>query len=293
MKAVKNKTEIDGFKTAMTCDGVALVRLLRWLEGNIGKQPLTELSVSRKLEELKSNFPDYRGPSFETISAYEAHGAIVHYEPTPESDATLQPKGFLLLDSGSQYPEGTTDVTRTIPLGPLTDEQRQVYTLVLKGHIQLELAVFPEGCSGTQIDALAREPLWRAGLNFLHGTGHGVGSYLNVHEGPHQVRMEYRPAPLLAGMTITDEPGVYLEDRFGVRLENTLLTVPYSETSFGSFLAMQSLTICPFAMEPVIKEWLTHEELAWLNAYHKMVLEILSPHLTDDEQQWLRTYIER
>lgn len=293
MKAVKNQTEIDGFKTAMLRDGIALVRLLRWLEQTVGNQPLTELSVCHKLEELKSDFAEYRGPSFGTISAYEQHGAIVHYEPTPQTDAPLETHGLLLLDCGSQYPEGTTDVTRTIPLGPITDEQRRIYTLVLKAHIQLELAVFPEGCSGTQIDALAREPLWREGLNFLHGTGHGVGSYLSVHEGPQQVRMNYVGAPLLEGMTITDEPGVYLEGRFGVRIENTLLTVAHRQTDFGRFLGMQPLTLCPIATEPLIKEWLTDEECSWLNAYHKTVVDVLSPRLSADEQQWLRAYVSR
>ncbi len=292
MKAVKNSTEVEGFKQAMIRDGIALVRLLRWLEQEVAGGTLTEISVVEHLEVLKRQQPGYRGPSFGTIAAYEAHGAIVHYEPTPATDVPLQPRGLLLLDCGSQYPEGTTDVTRTIPLGPLTDEQRRIYTLVLKGHIQLELAVFPEGASGTQIDALAREPLWREGLNFLHGTGHGVGSYLNVHEGPHQVRMEYRPAPLKAYMTVTDEPGVYIEGSFGVRIENTLLTVPRQETAFGRFLAMQPLTLCPIALSPVIAEWLTAEERAWLNAYHKTVENVLRPYLTDEERQWLSRYVE-
>ena len=292
MKSIKNPIEVEGFKKAMIRDGVALVRLLRWLEQEVSSEQLTELTVVDKLEEYKHWQPNYRGPSFGTIAAYESHGAIVHYEPTSVTNAPLHAKGLLLLDCGSQYPEGTTDVTRTIPLGPVSDEQRRIYTLVLKGHIQLELAVFPEGASGTQIDALAREPLWRAGLNYLHGTGHGVGSYLNVHEGPHQVRMEYKPAPLKAYMTITDEPGVYLEGLFGVRIENTLLTVPHQETPFGRFLAMQPLTLCPISMTPVIKEWLTDEEKTWLKVYHQKVRTALAPFLTDEEQLWLETYTE-
>lgn len=239
MKAVKNERERLGFRSAMLRDGIAMVKFLKWLDENIGKQTLTEISVADKLEALRAEQPLYRGLSFDTIAGYEAHGAIVHYEATPETDAVLQPKGLLLLDSGAQYQDGTTDITRTIALGPLTEEQRRVYTLVLKGHIQLQLLRFPEGASGTQLDAVARKDLWKAGYNYLHGTGHGVGSYLSVHEGPHQIRMEWRPARLHAGMTVTDEPGVYLEGRFGVRTENTLLIVPAEETECGRFLAVR------------------------------------------------------
>ena len=192
------------------------------------------------------------------------------------------------MDSGAQYLDGTTDITRTIALGPLTEEQKRVYTLVLKGHIQIELCKFPSGASGTQIDILAREAMWREGLNYLHGTGHGVGTYLNVHEGPHQFRMEWKPAPLVAGMTITDEPGVYLEGKFGVRIENTLLITPYKETQFGKFLQFESLTLCPIDKTPIIKEMLLQEEIDWLNQYHQKVVEILSPHLCDSEAAWLR-----
>ena len=218
----------------------------------------------------------YRDISFDTIAGYQAHGAIVHYEATPETDIPLKPEGFLLLDSGAQYLDGTTDITRTIALGPLTEEQKRVYTLVLKGHIQIELCKFPSGASGTQLDVLAREALWREGLNYLHGTGHGVGTYLNVHEGPHQFRMEWKPAPLVAGMTITDEPGIYLEGKFGVRIENTLLITPYKET------------LCPIDTTPIVKELLLDEEIAWLNQYHKRVFATLSPHLDDEEKEWLK-----
>ena len=200
----------------------------------------------------------------------------------------LLPEGFLLLDSGAQYLDGTTDITRTIALGPLTDEQRRIYTLVLKGHIQIELCKFPSGTRGTQIDVLARQALWREGLNYLHGTGHGVGSYLNVHEGPHQIRMEWKPAPLVAGMTVTDEPGIYLAGRFGVRIENTLLVTPYRETEFGQFLQFEPLTLCPIDTTPIIRELLSQEEIDWLNQYHEMVFEQLSPHLEADEREWLR-----
>jgi Xaa-Pro aminopeptidase len=265
-----------------------LVKFLKWLDERIGKEKLTEISVSDKLESLRAEQPLYRGLSFDTIAGYEEHGAIVHYEATPETDVELQTKGLLLIDSGAQYQDGTTDITRTIALGPLTEEQRRVYTLVLKGHLQLQNLHFPDGASGTQLDAVARQDLWKAGLNYLHGTGHGVGSYLNVHEGPHQIRMEWRPAKLREGMTVTDEPGVYLEGRFGVRIENVLLVVPADKTECGQFLKFAPLTLCPIDLSPVIKEMMTPEEIQWLNDYHCMVYERLSPYLDEDEKAWLR-----
>ena len=287
MKAVKTGAEIEGFRRAMLRDGVAMVRFLRWLRPAVEAGGQTEMSAAARLEALRAGQQLYRGPSFDTISAYADHGAIVHYEPTPATDAPLRPEGLLLVDSGAQYLDGTTDITRTIALGPLTEEQRRVYTLVLKAHIALERAVFPDGASGTQIDAIAREPLWREGLNYLHGTGHGVGSYLNVHEGPHQIRMEWKPAPLRAGMTVTDEPGIYLAGRFGVRTENTLLIVPHAETECGRFLAFEPLTLCPIDREPIVAEMLTAGEREWLDGYHATVYERLSPLLTADECSWL------
>ena len=288
MKAIKNEIEVEGFRRAMIRDGVALVKFLRWLQTAVVKGQETEISVAEKLTALRAEQPLFRGISFDTIAGYEAHGAIVHYEATPETDAPLKPHGFLLLDSGAQYQDGTTDITRTIALGELTEEQREVYTLVLKGHIQLELAKFPSGASGTQIDALAREAMWRKGFNFLHGTGHGVGSFLNVHEGPHQIRMEYRPAPLLPFMTVTDEPGLYLEGKFGVRIENILLIKPYMTTAFGEFLQMEPLTLCPIDTAPIVREMLLNEEVEWLNGYHQYVFDKLSPHLQGADLDWLR-----
>ncbi len=285
MKAVKTEAEQNGFRRAMVRDGVAMVKFLKWLEENPQQ---TEISVADKLETLRSEQPLYRGLSFDTIAGYEAHGAIVHYEATPETDIPLSQKGFLLLDSGAQYQDGTTDITRTIALGALTEEQKKVYTLVLKGHIDLQLLHFPDGATGTQLDAIARQPLWQHGLNFMHGTGHGVGSYLNVHEGPHQIRMDWKPAPLRAGMTVTDEPGIYLEGRFGVRIENTLLIVPAEETECGRFLRFETLTLCPIDTKPIIKEWLTKEEMEWLNSYHECVFRSLNSHLTSEEKAWLR-----
>ena len=290
MKSVKNEREIAGFRSAMLRDGIAMTKFLYWLHTKVAaNSPLTELSVSEKLERFRSEQPLYRGLSFDTIAGYQEHGAIVHYEATPETDMPLKPEGFLLLDSGAQYLDGTTDITRTIPLGPLTDEQKRVYTLVLKGHIQIELCKFPSGASGTQLDILAREALWREGLNYLHGTGHGVGSFLNVHEGPHQIRMEWKPAPLVAGMTVTDEPGIYLAGKFGVRIENTLLVTPYKETEFGQFLQFDSLTLCPIDTSPIIVDMLLPEEISWLNTYHQRVFDTLSPHLTQEESAWLRS----
>lgn len=289
MKSIKNETEIAGFKQAMLKDGIAMVKFLYWLDSQLAEGGmLTECSVAEKLTSLRAEQTLFRGVSFDTIAGYEAHGAIVHYEATPETDIPLKPMGFLLLDSGAQYLDGTTDITRTIALGPLTEEQKKVYTLVLKGHIQIELCKFPSGSSGTQLDILARKDMWRAGMNYLHGTGHGVGSYLNVHEGPHQIRMEWKPAPLVAGMTVTDEPGIYLAGKFGVRIENTLLITFYNETEFGKFLQFESLTLCPIDTRPIIKEMMLPEEIKWLNQYHRRVFEQLSPRLDDDEMEWLR-----
>ena len=291
MKTVKNDTEIAGFRSAMLKDGIAMTKFLYWLSGYIGKpeiSELTEIAIDEKLTSLRAEQPLYRDISFDTIAGYGTHAAIVHYEATPETDIPLQPKGMLLLDSGAQYLDGTTDITRTIALGPLTDLEKQIYTLVLKGHIQIELCKFPSGSSGTQIDILARKDMWREGLNYLHGTGHGVGTYLNVHEGPHQFRLEWKPAPLVAGMTITDEPGIYLPDRCGARTENTLLIVPYKETEFGKFLQFESLTLCPIDKAPILIEMMTQEEIQWLNDYHQRVFDTLSPHLSAEEAAWLR-----
>ena len=288
MKAVKCEAEIAGYRRAMLRDGVAMVKFLKWLVPAVEAGGQTEMSIDRKLTSLRAEQDLFRDISFDTIAGYQAHGAIVHYEASPETDAPLKPEGLLLLDSGAQYQDGTTDITRTIALGPVTEEMKHIYTLVLKGHIQLELAKFPDGASGTQLDALARESMWREGLNFLHGTGHGVGSYLNVHEGPHQVRMEYMPAPLRAGMTVTDEPGLYLAGKFGVRIENTLLIKDYMETEFGKFLQMESLTLCPIDTAPIDVDMLLPEELNWLNSYHAEVYAKLAPYLDEEEQIWLK-----
>lgn len=310
MKIMKSEAEIAGYRRAMLRDGVALVRFTRWLKEGARKSAeegmhhvvidgeiQTEHTVDKKLTALRAEQPLFRDVSFDTIAGYGFHGAIVHYEPTAETAIPLEPHGFLLLDSGAQYQDGTTDITRTIPLGPLTDEMRLVYTLVLKGHIGLETIKFPDGACGTQLDVLARQFMWRYGYNYLHGTGHGVGSYLSVHEGPHQYRMEYKPQPLRAGMTITDEPGIYLEGKFGVRIENTCLIRDYltplekqgkTLSPTQHFLEIEALTLCPIDKEPIILDMLSAEERQWLNDYHQRVYDTLAPHLEEDDKAWLQ-----
>ncbi len=288
MKAIKNEAEQEGFRAAMLRDGVAVVKFLAWLKPAVEAGGQTEISLDERLTALRAEQPKFKGISFDTIVGYEEHGAIVHYEATPETDIPVEPHGLVLIDSGAQYLDGTTDITRTIALGEITEEQRRVYTLVLKGHIQLDMCRFPAGACGSQLDAIARVPMWREGYNYMHGTGHGVGSYLNVHEGPHQIRMEWRPALLQAGMTVTNEPGIYLEGKFGVRIENTLLIVPAETTPFGDFLKFETLTLAPIDTTPIVFEMLSEEEREWLNNYHHRVYESLKPYLTAVEQEWLR-----
>ena len=287
MKAVKNKAEIEGYRSAMLKDGVAMVKFLKWLKPAVEAGGQTEISIDEKLTSLRAEQKLFRDISFDTIAGYAQHGAIVHYEATPETDVVLKPEGLILIDSGAQYQDGTTDITRTIALGAVSEEMKHVYTLVLKAHIQLELVKFPDGASGTQLDAVGRECMWREGYNFLHGTGHGVGSYLCVHEGPHQIRMEWMPTPLRAGMTLTDEPGLYLAGKFGVRIENTVLISDYMSTEFGKFLQIEPLTLCPIDTTPIDVDMLLSEEIDWLNAYHHSVYEKLSPFLNEEEKIWL------
>jgi len=290
MKAIKNEAEIRGFRNAMIRDGVAMVKFLCWLKKTMknGNYP-TEMDVDRKLTSLRAEQPLFRDISFDTIAGYGPHGAIVHYEATPETDVKLEPKGLLLLDSGAQYQDGTTDITRTIALGPLTESEKRDYTLVLKGHIRLAMAKFPKGTCGTQLDVLARYAMWQDGINYLHGTGHGVGSYLNVHEGPHQFRMNHMPAPLLPGMTVTVEPGIYRAGEHGARTENTMIVQEYKKTEFGEFLQLEPLTLCPIDTTPIIWEMMLPDEIAYLNAYHKRVYEELSPYLNEEEKGWLKS----
>ena len=288
MKAIKNETEQAGFRKAMERDGVALVKFLRWLEEVVPGGNESEISIDQKLYQLRAEQADFRGISFDTIAGYKEHAAIVHYEATPETDIPLKPEGLLLLDSGAQYLDGTTDITRTIALGPLTQEEKTDYTLVLKGHLHLQNAQFPAGTCGTQLDVLARSAMWKCGINYMHGTGHGIGHFLCVHEGPHQVRMNHVPTLLEPGMILTDEPGIYKAGRHGIRIENTLLIVPAQETEFGKFYKFEPLTLCPIDKKAIAIEIMTDEELTWLNEYHQLVYDRLCPLLEKDEQIWLK-----
>ncbi|MDO4202276.1 MAG: aminopeptidase P family protein [Bacteroidales bacterium] len=290
MLIFKNEVEINGFRNAMAKDGVAMVKWMKWTLENVPKGGQTELSLSKKLEELRAEQPLFKGISFESIMGYAHHGAIVHYDPTPETDIPVKPEGLLLIDSGGQYLDGTTDITRTIPLGPLTWEMRRDYTLVLRGWIRLGSAVFPKGTCGTQLDAFAREAMWKCGINYLHGTGHGVGQFMSVHEAIdlHQFRMQWRPTPLLPGMTITDEPGIYIEGSHGVRHENTMLVVFHSDgITFGPYYSFEQLTLCPILTEPILVDMLTEEELQWFNQYQQTVYERLAPRLDEEHRVWL------
>jgi hypothetical protein len=288
LKAIRNKQEIAGIHAAMQRDGVALVKFLKWLDEAVPAGKETEISVDKKLHTFRAAQPLYMGESFDTIAGYKEHGAIVHYEATPETDVTLKPEGFLLLDSGAQYLDGTTDITRTIALGPLTEEEKTDYTLILKGHIALAMAVFPEGTRGAQLDVLARMPIWKERMNYLHGTGHGVGHFLNVHEDPQSIRMNENPVALQPGMVTSNEPGVYKAGSHGIRTENLVLTVPAGEGMFGKYLKFETLTLCPICRKGIIKELLTAEEIGWLNDYHRTVYEKLSPDLNNDEKEWLK-----
>lgn len=287
MKATKNETEIEGFKRAMLSEGIAMTRLLKWLKPAVKAGGITELDVDKKLTELRSCDEEFKGLSFSTIAAYGPNAAIVHYEPTATENALLDTKSFLLLDCGGQYSCGTTDVTRTIALGELTDEEKADYTRVLRGHISLAMAKFPTGTCGTQLDVLARQWLWNAGENYLHGTGHGVGHFLNVHEGPHQIRMNNVPAHLVPGMTVTNEPGLYKAGRHGIRIENTMVVEKFCESEFGTFYELSPLTLCPIDKTPIVSSLLGDEAREYLDAYHATVFNKLSPYLDGEELAFL------
>lgn len=289
MKSIKNETEIKGFKNAVVKDGVALTKFYMWLEKSLaGGEKVTELSAAEKLTALRAEQSQYIMDSFETICGYAEHGAVVHYAATPETDATLKREGLLLIDSGAQYLDGTTDITRTIALGDTTEQMKKDYTRVLKGTISLAKSKFPVGTRGSQIDILARKALWDAGINFLHGTGHGIGHCLNVHEGPQSIRMEENPVTLKPGMLISDEPAMYRAGEYGIRIENMILVREDSETEFGKFLGFDTLTLCYIDTSLIIVPMLSAREHAWLNKYHQMVYEKLSPFLNEEENAWLK-----
>lgn len=287
MKGVKNGVEIAGSRRAHLYDGVAMVKFLCWLDRQVGSASLTELSCAAQLLSFRQEQPGFVGESFGCIAAYGSNGAIVHYSPTPDSNRTLEPHGFFLLDSGGQYLSGTTDITRTIAMGSLTNQQKIDYTLVLKGHIALSQAVFPEGTRGVHLDILARQPLWQNGLNYGHGTGHGVGAFLNVHEGPQSIRPQDNGVAMQCGMITSNEPALYRQGEYGIRIENLILCVEKEPTQYGRFLQFDALTLCPIDLRPVEKSLLTQKEIEWINAYHQQVSLQLSPLLSQDEQEWL------
>ncbi len=298
LRMAKNASELCGMRQAMLRDGVALVKFHRWLDESMEKgERLTEISVDEKLTACRAEQPGFKERSFATIAGYGPHGAVVHYEATPETDAPLQPRSLLLLDSGAQYDCGTTDITRTVALGPVSEEERRVYTLVLKGHLALARQQFPDGATGLQLDLAARQYMWNEGYDFGHGTGHGVGTQLCVHEGPQQIRKDVRPCTAVRfrpGMTITDEPGLYVEGRFGVRIENVLVCTESLTNAFGRFDRFETLTLCPYDLRPVERTMLTAVEVEQINAYHATVRERILPLLTDEaDRQWLCKATER
>lgn len=297
LKAVKNPVEIANEKAAHIKDGIAVTRFIYWLKTRVGREEITEISAASRLEMFRREQEDYLEPSFYPILAYGPHGAIVHYSADETSDVPLEPEGFLLADTGGHYMEGTTDITRTIALGPLTEEQKEMYTTVLKAHIRLADAVFLQGAAGVSLDVLARTPLWERGLDYNHGTGHGVGYLLSVHEGPNSFR--FRPSAVRGGdhvmkegMITSDEPGIYLEGKFGVRLENLLVCAARQTNSYGTFLGFEPLTMVPFDRDAILWDTLSEKELRWLAAYHQKVYESLAPHLSEEERQWLRETTE-
>lgn len=287
LKGVKNECQIAGFRQAMLYDGAAMVRMIMWLEQNVANG-ITEMDVDRRLQQERATYASNRGDSFHMIAGYKDHGAIVHYEATDESAYTLAPEGLLLIDTGGQYLEGTTDITRTISLGNPTAAEKHDYTLILKGHLALARAVFPKGTMGVQLDVLARGPLWNEGMTYLHGTGHGVGHFLGCHEGPQSIRMEANPTPLELGMVTSNEPGIYKTGEYGIRTENLLLCVPAcSNEEWGEFYKFESLTLFPYDTTLMDMDMLSREEVKQINDYHAMVCERLRPLLNADEAQWL------
>ena len=289
MKSMKNETELNGFRQAMVKDGVALTRFYIWLEKAVPTGTVTEMTIAEKLREFRSQQEQYMGESFGTIAGYAAHGAIVHYSATPESNSIIEPRGLLLIDSGAQFMHGTTDITRTVALGEIAPQMKSDYTKVLKGHIALATAIYPEGTRGSQLDILARKPLWDNCETYWHGTGHGIGHFLNVHEGPQNIRTEENPTPLKQGMVTSNEPGIYRTDQYGIRIENLVVTQEYKKTEdFGTFYHFETLTLCPIDTKPIETDMLTEKEKLWLNNYHRMVYDKLQHHLNEEEKAWLK-----
>ncbi len=288
MKSVKNETELKGFHSAMVKDGVALVKFYMWLEKAIPTGKVNEVTIADKLYEFRSQQALFVGESFATIAGYGPNGAVIHYRAVPETALKVEPKGLLLIDSGAQYKDGTTDITRTIAVGELSEQMKIDYTLVLKGHIALASAVYPKGTRGAQLDVLARKALWEHGLTYWHGTGHGIGHFLNVHEGPHSIRLEENPTLLEPGMVTSNEPGLYRANQYGVRVENLIVTRKWLESEeFGTFYNFETITLCPIDTRPIVKELLTKSEVQWLNDYHEKVYNGLKGFLNEEEAAWL------
>ncbi len=288
MKAIKNRVEIQNLKKCQVNDGIAMVRFIKWLKSNLEREKITEISAAERLEAYRKRDALFNQPSFDTIAAYKDHGAMMHYKATEGTDYVLESKGLFLIDSGGQYLNGTTDITRTVVLGELTEEQRSDFTLVLKGHIALASASFLEGTNGHSLDILAREPIWKQGLDYKCGTGHGVGFFLNVHEGPQRISRIPNTVPIEAGMILTNEPGIYKEGKYGIRTENMMLVKPDRENEYGRFLKFETLTWCPIDIEGISVEILTDDEIQWLDEYHKKVYKYLSMYLDTDEKKWLK-----
>ena len=287
LKSIKNEVEMAGVRQAMVKDGVALTRFFIWLEENLKSGNLNEVSVDQKLYEFRSKQENFKGESFSTIAGYGPHGAIVHYRAVPESASTLKPENLFLLDSGGQYLEGTTDITRTVALGTPTVKQKIDFTLVLKGHIALATAKFPSGTRGSQLDILARKAMWDLGINYGHGTGHGVGHFLNVHEGPQNIRMDENPISLQEGMFMSNEPGLYRTNQYGIRTENLIHVIKAEKTEFGEFLKFETVTLFPIDKELIDVEMMSDEDIDWLNNYHKRVYDSLAQKLDENEREWL------
>lgn len=291
MKAIKNQTEQEGFRTVMVRDGVAMVKFLYWLTHSVGKEEMDEYSIGKKLLGFRAEGKNFIGASFSSIVGYNGNGAIIHYSAKSEGSAKVTNKGSILVDSGGQYLEGTTDITRTFPLGEVSDEFKRDATLALQGMIQLSMAKFPKGSRGVHLDALARMPLWKEGKDYNHGTGHGVGSFLNVHEGPQSIRKDLNPVALEAGMVLSNEPGYYVEGKYGIRHENLILVKTWKKTEWNTFYEFETLTLCPFFKNAIDKEMLSQEEIDWINTYHKLVHEKLSPYLDGEVKEWFEDLV--
>lgn len=293
MKSIKNEIELENTRKAHLLDGIAVTKFMYWLKKNVGKIPMDEVSVSDYLQSLREQMEGYRDISFDTIAGYNANAAMMHYKAEPDTAAKLEPQGMLLVDSGGHYDTGTTDITRTFVLGPISDIQKKHFTMVVKSNLNLANVKFLYGCNGISLDVICREPIWKENLDYQCGTGHGVGYLLNVHEGPNSFRWQYRPGfdnPFEAGMITTDEPGIYLQDQYGIRTENELICVKGEKNQYGQFMGFENITYVPIDLDGIDKQYLNAEDVKQLNDYHKMVYEKISPYMTPEENEWLKEY---